>query len=70
MESPIVLAKKEINTQHFLSSGAIVVFLMLIFYMAAGIYIEHKKFSFGHEASITIIVGMLISMSQWMKHDD
>ena len=44
-----------------ISVGAIVVFLMLMFYMTMGIIIQRYKLSFGHEASYTILLGMLIS---------
>ena len=44
-----------------ISIGAIVIFAMLMFYMLAGIWIQRNKLSFGHEASYTIILGMIIS---------
>ena len=44
-----------------ISVGAIVVYLMLLAYMIIGTLIERYKLSFGHEASITIMIGMLIS---------
>lgn len=44
-----------------ISVGAVVVFLMLMFYMAMGTVIERYKWAFGHEASFTILLGMLVS---------
>ena len=41
--------------------GAIVTFLMLLFYMFVGLMMHKCKDSIGHEASFTIIVGMIIS---------
>ena len=40
-----------------LSTGAIVIFLMLMFYMTVGAYIEKHHIKFGHEASFTVIMG-------------
>lgn len=44
-----------------ISIGAIIIFGMLMFYMLAGICIQRNKLSFGHEASFTILMGILIS---------
>ena len=49
------------NKHALISFAALVIFLMLMFYISVGIYIEQNKFTFGHEASITIVVGILIS---------
>ena len=40
-----------------ISVGAIVVFLMLMFYMIISQIIERYELAFGHEASFTILVG-------------
>lgn len=45
-----------------ISVGSIVVMLMLMFYMTMGTIIKTKQLSFGHEASYTIILGMVISL--------
>lgn len=42
------------------SVGAIVVFLMLMMYMSVGSCLEHLDCYFGHEASVTVLVGKLI----------
>lgn len=44
-----------------MSMGAIIIFLMLLLYMVIGTLIEQYHLSFGHEASFTIIIGMIIS---------
>jgi hypothetical protein len=44
-----------------LSEGAIVTLIMIMFYMFAGTFIEKYHLNFGHEASLTILLGMLIS---------
>ena len=53
----------------YISIGAMVIFLMLMFYISAGIYIEHNQVTFGHEASLTILLGMLISCTEWLSHN-
>jgi hypothetical protein len=40
-----------------ISTGFIVVLLMLMFYMSAGAAIEKYHVTFGHEASLTILMG-------------
>ena len=50
------------QTDHdLIAFAAMVIICMLMFYISVGIYIEQNQFSFGHEASITIVVGILIS---------
>ena len=44
-----------------LSTGAIVIFLMLMFYMSVGAYIEKNHIKFGHEASFTVCMGKFIT---------
>ena len=44
-----------------IGEGAIVVYFMLLTYMCIGTMIERYEISFGHEASFTILIGMLIS---------
>lgn len=39
------------------STGAIVVYMMLLFYMACAAFIEKHNVSFGHEASFTVVMG-------------
>ena len=48
-------------------TGAIVIFMMLLFYMVCGTLIEKHQVSFGHEASFTVILGMLISYLAFMQ---
>ena len=44
-----------------ISMGAFVIYVMLLAYMFIGTIIERYELSFGHEASLTILIGMLIS---------
>ena len=46
----------------FISLGAIIIFLMIMFYMVIGTCIEKYHCKFGHEAAYTIIVGMIVSL--------
>ena len=48
-----------------ISTGAIVVFMILLVYLVLGAFIEHNHWKIGHEASYTIIIGMIISWWQW-----
>ena len=48
--------------ESFISSGAILVALMIGFYMFMGALIEKYKFPIGHEASLSIVVGAMISL--------
>jgi solute carrier family 9 (sodium/hydrogen exchanger), member 6/7 len=43
------------------SMDALIVFILLLLYTIGGGYMEHKKFKFGHETSIALIVGLLVS---------
>lgn len=49
------------NMSSVIGEGAIVVYFMLLTYMCIGTMIERYEISFGHEASFTILIGMLIS---------
>ena len=51
------------------STGAIVVYFMLLTYMCIGTMIERYHISFGHEASFTILIGMTISFMSYV-HDN
>lgn len=53
-----------------ISAGAIVVFMMLLIYMTFGAYIEKYHIKIGHEASITIVIGMIISYINWECHNE
>lgn len=67
---PAVIEADSSTIDHgYLSIGAMVIFLMLMFYISVGIYIEQNQFTFGHEASITIILGMLISCTEWLSRN-
>ena len=59
----LILMSKGEDEEFVISVGAILMFMMLLFYMCSGTIIEHYKMSFGHEAAYTIIIGMLISLS-------
>jgi NhaP-type Na+/H+ or K+/H+ antiporter len=53
-----------------ISVGAIVIYLMLLTYLFIGTIIERYELSFGHEASLTIMIGMLISYVGYTSGDD
>lgn len=61
------MAGEEENGEEIISVGAIVTFLMLLFYMTSGTIIEKYHLKFGHEAAYTILVGMLISYIEYMS---
>lgn len=44
-----------------LAFGTIIIFVMLTFFMTSGALIEKYHLTFGHEASYTVLMGMLIS---------
>jgi len=48
-----------------ISTGAIVIYVMLLAYMTIGTFIEKHKLAFGHEASFIILIGMAISYSAY-----
>ena len=65
--------------EQVIGSGSIIIFLMLIFFMVAGNVVEEYELSFGHEASFTVCMGMVISlyelkynseMVKFLKFDD
>ena len=58
---------EEEGIESTLDTGAIVIFLMLIFYMTVGAYIEKNHIKFGHEASFTVIMGMFISFIEYQR---
>ena len=51
------------------SVGAIVIYIMPLLYMVIGTLIEKYELSFGHEASITILIGMCISYISYISDD-
>ncbi len=52
-----------------LSEGAIVTLIMLMFYMSVGTLIERYHLNFGHEASLTILLGMIVSFFAFYQND-
>ena len=48
-----------------ISTGAIVIYMMLLTYMSIGSFIEKHHLAFGHEASFTILIGMAISYTAY-----
>lgn len=64
------MAGEEENGEEIISVGAIVTFLMLLFYMTSGTIIEKYHLKFGHEAAYTILVGMLISYIEYLSDND
>lgn len=48
-------------SEEIISSGAILIVTMILFYMVIGSLIERYKLIVGHEASLAIIMGMLLS---------
>ena len=49
------------SEETIISSGAILIVAMIMFYMFIGSVIEHYKIMIGHEAALAILVGMGIS---------
>jgi len=62
--------KEEAGGEELISVGAIVTFLMLLFYKTAGTIIERYHLKFGHEAAYTILVGMAISYGEYLSDND
>jgi len=62
-------AVHEHSHEHAISTGAIVIILGILFYMTMGSYIEKNHLSIGHEASFTIIAGMLVSYSLILQNE-
>ena len=52
------------------SVGAIVIYGMLLAYMCIGTIIERYHLSFGHEASLIILIGMLVSLIAFLSGND
>jgi len=46
----------------FVPIEAFIAFALLILYVIGGGFMEHKKVAFGHETSIALIAGLLISL--------
>lgn len=44
-----------------ISFGAVTIFLMIMLYIIVGAWIEKNRFMFGHEAAVSIIVGIFVS---------
>ena len=57
------------SEEHLISKGAIVIILGILFYMSMGSYIEKNHLSIGHEASFTVVVGMLVSLTLFLNGD-
>ena len=51
-----------------LDAGIIIIFLMLVFFMTSGALIERYHMKFGHEASYTVLMGMLVSFYEFEHH--
>lgn len=45
----------------FISGGAILLSVMVVFYMFMGSLLEHYKLPIGHEASFSVILGIVLS---------
>jgi hypothetical protein len=44
------------------SLDSFIAFALLLLYVIGGSFMEHKKLPFGHETSIALIAGLLISL--------
>ena len=53
-----------------ITMGAIVVFLLLMVYMSVGAMLTERNASFGHEASFTVVVGMMFSLFYWKMNNE
>lgn len=49
-----------------ISSGAILITVMIMFYMFMGALIEKQRWVIGHEASLAIIIGMALSFGMYL----
>jgi len=65
-DSRVLETERFEQTSESLSTGFIVIILMLLFYMTIGSALEHYHVPFGHEASFTVLMGMIISWMEFM----
>jgi NhaP-type Na+/H+ or K+/H+ antiporter len=56
--------------EDIIALGAIILMLLMILYMIAGTMLEHYKCIIGHEAGLTMLVGMLIAFIARELHED
>jgi len=61
--------EQEEENETAVSFAFIVVLVMLLFYMCSGAMIEKLEMKFGHEASFTVIAGMIISFIEWYNNN-
>ena len=54
------------SEHHIFTVGAIVIVFLIILYITMGVFIEHHRFPFGHEASLVILVGAGIAYSAYI----
>jgi L-cystine uptake protein TcyP (sodium:dicarboxylate symporter family) len=53
------------------SLDSLIAFSLLVLYVIGGSFMEHKHFAFGHETSIALIAGLLISLLlHYMQHNE
>lgn len=50
--------------------GVIIIFLLLVVYIVAGSYMEHHHFKIGHETTVALIFGLLVSVTTFRWTDN
>jgi bacteriorhodopsin len=49
-----------------LALGVIIIFGLLVIYIVGGSYMEHHHFAVGHETTIALLFGLLISVTTFV----
>ena len=49
--------------------GVIIIFALLVIYIAGGSFIEHKHYAVGHETTVALLFGLLISVITFVWTD-
>jgi hypothetical protein len=49
--------------------GVIIIFLLLVIYIVGGSFMEHHHFKLGHETTIALILGLLVSVTVFIWTD-
>lgn len=49
-------------SEFVISLDSLITFVLLLLYVIGGSFMEHKKFSLGHETSIALFSGLLVSL--------
>ena len=49
--------------------GVIIIFLLLVIYIVGGSFMDHYHFKLGHETTIALILGLLVSVTVFIWTD-